>query len=92
MGANPSRLQGHRAMNPFPLDFGTATTAAHTDHILRLEAVLSRTGLSRATLYRKVKGGTFPQPIRISKRCVGWRDTAITEWLSNRIFYQVAHP
>ena len=30
------------------------------DRILRLTAVLDRTGLSRSTLYRKVDAGTFP--------------------------------
>ncbi|WP_365999522.1 AlpA family phage regulatory protein [uncultured Agrobacterium sp.] len=35
--------------------------ATSTDRILRLNAVLDRTGLSRATLYRKIQGGTFPR-------------------------------
>jgi hypothetical protein len=30
------------------------------DRILRLSAVLDRTGLTRATLYRKIQQGTFP--------------------------------
>jgi prophage regulatory protein len=30
------------------------------DRIIRLKTVLSRTGLSRSTIYRKITEGTFP--------------------------------
>lgn len=60
------------------------------ERILRIKAVLDRTGLSRATLYRKMRNGTFPQNIRISTRCAGWRESAISEWMKNPMFYGVA--
>jgi prophage regulatory protein len=53
------------------------------DRFLRIDAVLHRTGLSRATLYRKVQQGTFPKQIRIAERCVGWRESAINDWQRN---------
>jgi prophage regulatory protein len=59
------------------------------DRILRLPAVLDRTGLSRSTLYRKVDQGTFPRQIKLSERCAGWRESAIDAWLKNPIFYTV---
>ncbi len=59
------------------------------DRILRLKAVLDRTGLSRSTLYRKVQGGTFPRQIAISTRCAGWRESQINDWMKNPIFYRV---
>ncbi|MGJ3648925.1 helix-turn-helix transcriptional regulator [Sphingomonas sp. GlSt437] len=59
------------------------------DRILRLNAVLARTGLSRSTLYRKMDNGTFPHNIKISTRCAGWRESAINEWLKNPMFYSV---
>ncbi|MGN6376436.1 MAG: helix-turn-helix transcriptional regulator [Sphingomonas sp.] len=55
--------------------------------ILRLAAVLDRTGLSRSTLYRKVDAGTFPKQVRIAERCVGWRESAVAAWLNNPMFY-----
>ncbi len=61
------------------------------DRILRLNAVLDRTGLSRATLYRKIKDGTFPRQIRIATRCTGWRESAVNEWMRNPVFYQREH-
>jgi prophage regulatory protein len=51
-----------------------------TDRILRLNAVLDLTGLSRSTLYRKVAEGSFPRQVQLSSRCVGWRTSAIAEW------------
>jgi prophage regulatory protein len=64
-------------------------TAQSPDRILRLNMVLDRTGLSRATLYRKVAAGTFPRQIRIASRCMGWRESAINDWLRNPMFYSV---
>lgn len=60
------------------------------DRILRLNAVLDRTGLSRSTLYRKIQTGTFPKQVRIATRCAGWRESAVTAWMRNPMFYSVA--
>jgi prophage regulatory protein len=59
------------------------------DRILRLPTVLSLTGLCRSTLYRKVDAGKFPRQIRIAERCVGWRESAVKDWMRNPIFYEV---
>ena len=58
-----------------------------TNRILRLGSVLERTGLSRSTLYRKIEQGSFPRQVRISERCIGWRDSDIERWLRNPMFY-----
>lgn len=55
------------------------------ERILRINAVLDRTGLSRATLYRKIADGSFPKQIKLSTRCAGWRESAINAWLRNPI-------
>jgi prophage regulatory protein len=57
------------------------------ERIIRLKAVLERTGLSRSTLYRKIQLGTFPKQIRISERCAGWRQSAVSEWLRDPMIY-----
>ena len=59
-----------------------------TDRILRLNAVLDRTGLSRSTLYRKMQNGTFPKNVRISTRCAGWRESAVEAWMRNPMCYE----
>ena len=55
-----------------------------TTLILRLPAVLDRIGLSRSTVYDMMARGTFPRPVRLSERAVGWRETDIEGWLAAR--------
>jgi hypothetical protein len=43
-----------------------------THTILRLPAVKTRTGLSRSTIYLRVSQGTFPKPVSLGGRAVGW--------------------
>jgi prophage regulatory protein len=57
------------------------------DRILRLRAVLERTGLSRSTMYRKMQSGAFPKNIQLSERCVGWRESDVEAWKRNPMFY-----
>jgi prophage regulatory protein len=59
------------------------------DRILRIKAVLARTGLSRSTLYRKIQNGSFPKQVHISIRCAGWRESAINAWMRNPMFFSV---
>ena len=51
---------------------------------LRLPAVLKITGLSRSTLYRMVAEHTFPAPVRLAKRAVGWRHDDVRQWTIGR--------
>jgi prophage regulatory protein len=60
------------------------------DRIIRIAEVLKRTGQTRSTLYRKVTAGTFPCNVRISMRCVGWREADVQAWLRNPSFYSAA--
>jgi prophage regulatory protein len=53
--------------------------------ILRLPAVKQRTGLSRSTIYLRMNDGTFPQPISLGARAIGWVEDDIQQWLEERI-------
>jgi prophage regulatory protein len=53
--------------------------------ILRLPEVKNRTGLSRSTIYLRVKEGKFPYPIGLGSRAVGWVESEIDEWLDQRM-------
>ena len=52
--------------------------------MLGLRTVVMRTGLSKSTLYRLIKQGSFPPPLQLAARAVRWRSDEIDEWLSNR--------
>lgn len=56
-----------------------------THKILRLPAVKVRTGLSRSTIYLRVAQGTFPKPVGLGGRAVGWVEAEIQEWLQRQI-------
>ncbi|WP_322003032.1 AlpA family transcriptional regulator [Marinobacter alexandrii] len=49
--------------------------------VLRLAEVQEKTGLARSTLYKYVDAGTFPRPIYLGGRAVGWIDSEVHEWL-----------
>ena len=51
--------------------------------ILRLKKVKDRTGLSRSTIYLRIQKGTFPRPINLGARAVGWIETEIQHWLTS---------
>ena len=56
-----------------------------THTILRLPAVKASTGLSRSTIYLRVSQGTFPKPVSLGGRAVGWLEAEIQEWLPRQI-------
>tara|TARA_Y100001954_G_C15378169_1_gene392011 strand:- start:390 stop:563 length:174 start_codon:yes stop_codon:yes gene_type:complete len=49
--------------------------------LLRLPQVLAMVGLSKSTLYRKVKAGLFPAPIKLSGNLVVWKRQVVMEWI-----------
>ena len=53
--------------------------------ILRLPEVIARTGLSRSTIYLRMKHKAFPPQISLGGRAVGWLDEDIDGWLQDRI-------
>ncbi len=52
--------------------------------VLRRPRVEEKTGLSRSTIYLKIKKGEFPKPIPLGPRSVGWLSSEIDEWISAR--------
>ena len=56
-----------------------------TQAILRRKQVETQTGLSRSTIYLRIKEGSFPKPISLGARAVGWLESEIDEWLDNQI-------
>ena len=61
------------------------------DRIIRMETVRARTGLSRSTIYRKIKEGTFPPQLRISIHGAGWRESDINSWVANPVTWRVTN-
>lgn len=62
--------------------------------ILRRKQVEIRTGLSRSTIYAKLRCNpkrptdydpTFPRPVSIGAKAVGWIESELDAWLTEQI-------
>jgi prophage regulatory protein len=52
--------------------------------ILRRNEVEQIVGLSRSTIYAMMAEKTFPKPIKLGKRAIGWPDNVIADWIEER--------
>ena len=55
------------------------------DRLLDKWAVEERTSLDITTIYRKIKIGTFPAPLRVGLRRVAWRESDVAAWQNNLV-------
>lgn len=53
--------------------------------IIRLKQVKDVTGLGRSTIYKYIAEGSFPKPISLGDRCVGWLESEIYDWILARV-------
>ena len=67
-------------MNDYPQEGRDVTIT-----MLRLPNVLARTGLARSTIYLRISQGTFPKPVPLGGRAVGWVESEIDDWLNARL-------
>jgi prophage regulatory protein len=56
------------------------------DRVLRFPRVKERVGgLSKSWIYQEITEGRFPTPIKLGGRAVGWLESEVDAWLSDRI-------
>ncbi len=53
--------------------------------LLRRKQVQARTGLSRSMIYQYIKEGMFPKPVPLGARAVGWIESEVSDWITERI-------
>lgn len=53
--------------------------------ILRLPVVIEQTGLSRSTLYLRILQKSFPKPVSLGGRAVGWVEEEVQDWIRQQI-------
>jgi prophage regulatory protein len=54
------------------------------DQILRPREVVKITGLGRTTIWRGVRAGTFPKPVRLTASTIGWFQNDVAQWQAER--------
>lgn len=52
--------------------------------VIRIKAVIRRTGLSRATIYRLMSTGNFPRSFKIGAVAAGWLAAEVHAWINER--------
>lgn len=55
------------------------------DDLMRLPAVMQKTGLRRSTLYSMIQKGKFPPPVPLSDRAVAWPRSQVQAFVDARI-------
>ena len=53
--------------------------------ILRLPAVIDRTGKSRTPIYLDIQNGLFTRPVKLSARAAGWPEHEVDSIIGARI-------
>ena len=51
---------------------------------VRIRQVCDMTGMSKASVYRKMADGTFPKSFKISEGISAWRVATIEAWIADR--------
>jgi prophage regulatory protein len=83
--SNPDQMPFYRAPEQLPQNALT---------ILRRKQVEARTGLSRSSIYARLKHNpkrpgdydpTFPKPVSIGAKAVGWIEAEIDAWLAAQV-------
>jgi len=62
----------------------TAQTPA-PKNILRLPAVIQKTGMSRSTIYAYMEKGKFPKSVTMGERSIGWLEAELDEYIDSRV-------
>lgn len=53
--------------------------------LIRLKEVMRVTGLARSTVYKYIAEESFPKPVSLGERCVGWVDDEVQDWIMARV-------
>lgn len=52
--------------------------------LLNTRQVCALLSISRTTLWRYSKDGTFPSPIILTKQRIAWREDQLNDWIKSR--------
>jgi prophage regulatory protein len=75
MPAHNSQARGHRSGTP---------QSECPMKLLRIDALIEITGLSRMTVYRMEKRGEFPNRRRLGANSVAWIEEEVDSWIAAR--------
>lgn len=67
-----------------PLDGLVSPAPPPLERLIGRKEVLILIGISNATLWRWIKAGRFPAPLKIGNKKVAWRSSILATWIAQR--------
>lgn len=55
------------------------------ERLIRIGELKRLTGLSAATLYRKISAKEFPRPVRLGAAARAWALSEVQDWIASRM-------
>jgi prophage regulatory protein len=52
--------------------------------LIRLNDVMTKTGLSRSSIYKQMSINSFPKHVKLGGRAVAWSEQAIDTWINSK--------
>lgn len=71
-------IRERKARQPVPFDQRSDVS------LIRANDLVPILGFSPATLWRRVKAGTFPAPVKLSERVTAWLVKDVREWIAGQ--------
>ena len=53
-------------------------------NLIPLPELIKRLKISKTSIYRMIKAGKFPRPLRLGARASRWREDEIMQWVETR--------
>ena len=73
-----------RSQQPRPRSYPRQITGAPPGALLLASEVMELVRLRRSELYRQLRLGRFPPPVRLGERRVAWRQSDVERWIAGR--------
>jgi hypothetical protein len=67
-----------------PISFDESSTLPTSGYVRQSALIPCIIPFSSATLWRKVKSGEFPKPIKLSERVTAWKVEDVRAWMQAR--------
>lgn len=64
------------------------TLTTRPDRLIRMPEFKARIGLSRTTIYFKVKDGSLPKPVTLGGNTIAWRESEVDAWMASLPYTQ----
>lgn len=61
------------------------------ESFLRIKTVTDKTGLSKNTIYNRIRDGQFPTPVAIGPKAVAWLESEVSAWIQKQIDHSRSH-